>query len=68
MVHKQTQNNFQTKLPASVGEEMEGKSEYLRVPSIHKSSPSLKFEALSSGFQVVCDTVNMKRHLITMNE
>lgn len=68
MVHKQTQNNFQTKLPASVGEEMEGKSEYLRVPSIHKSSPSLKFESLSSGFQVVCDTVNMKRHLIMMNE
>lgn len=67
MVHKQTQNNFLTKLPARVAKEMEGKSEYMRVPSIHNSSLSLRFESLSSDFHVVSDTVNMKWHLIMMN-
>lgn len=43
-------------------------SEHPRVPSIHNSSPSRKFKPLSSDFNVVSDTVNMKWHLITMNE
>lgn len=68
MVHKQTQNNFLTKLPARVAKEIEGKREYPRVPSIYNSSLSLKFESLSSDFHVVSNTVNMKWHLITMNE
>lgn len=43
MLHKQTQNNFLTKLPARVDKEMEGNREYPRVPSIHNSAPGVKF-------------------------
>lgn len=68
MVHRQTQNNFLTKLPAGVAKEMEGKSEILRVPSIHNFTPSRKFESLSSEFHVVSDTADMKRYLIMMND
>lgn len=60
-VHKQTQNNFLTKLPAGVAKEMEGEEREDRgCPQFISPLPMLRFESLSSDSLVVSGMVNMK--------